>query len=50
MEIRKKEGEVKEIEDEKIIVKVGRKKKKDGWGLREIRMDMDGSLIRIDDR
>ncbi|CAB4324977.1 dihydrolipoyl dehydrogenase [Brucella sp. 6810] len=50
LEIRTQDGAVKAIEADKILVTVGRKPQTDGWGLSEIRLDMDGRFIRIDDR
>ncbi|ENR88058.1 hypothetical protein C981_02901 [Brucella abortus 78/32] len=50
LEIRTQDGAVKAIEADKILVTVGRKPQSDGWGLSEIRLDMDGRFIRIDDR
>ena len=50
LEIRTPDGAVKAIEADKILVTVGRKPQTDGWGLSEIRLDMDGRFIRIDDR
>jgi len=44
------DGKMHSISADKVLVTVGRKPQTDGWGLSEIRLDMDGRFIRIDDR
>ncbi|MEN5298382.1 dihydrolipoyl dehydrogenase [Brucella sp. TWI559] len=44
------DGRKQTIPADKILVTVGRKPQTDGWGLSEIRLDMDGRFIRIDDK
>jgi len=44
------DGETHSIPADKILVTVGRKPQTDGWGLSEVRLDMDGRFIRIDDK
>jgi len=44
------DGETHSIPADRILVTVGRKPQTDGWGLSEIRLDMDGRFIRIDDK
>ncbi|MDT6941612.1 dihydrolipoyl dehydrogenase [Brucella pseudogrignonensis] len=44
------DGKTHSIPAEKILVTVGRKPQTDGWGLSEIRLDMEGRFIRIDDK
>ncbi|MBC8719380.1 dihydrolipoyl dehydrogenase [Ochrobactrum sp. Marseille-Q0166] len=44
------DGKTQTIPADKILVTVGRKPQTDGWGLSEIRLDMDGRFIRIDDK
>ena len=44
------EGDQKTISAEKILVTVGRRPKTDGWGLKEIDIDMAGPFIRIDEQ
>lgn len=44
------DGKMHSIPADKVLVTVGRKPQTDGWGLSEIRLDMDGRFIRIDDR
>ncbi len=44
------DGETHSIPADRILVTVGRKPQTDGWGLSEIRFDMDGRFIRIDDK
>ncbi|GLU25840.1 MULTISPECIES: dihydrolipoyl dehydrogenase [Brucella/Ochrobactrum group] len=44
------DGKRHSIPADKILVTVGRKPQTDGWGLSEIRLDMDGRFIRIDDK
>ncbi|MFS2324824.1 dihydrolipoyl dehydrogenase [Brucella sp. H1_1004] len=44
------DGKTHSIPADKILVTVGRKPQTDGWGLSEIRLDMDGRFIRIDDK
>ncbi len=43
-------GRSQAIAADKVLVAVGRKPQTDGWGLSEIRLDMDGRFIRIDER
>jgi dihydrolipoamide dehydrogenase len=50
LEVLAADGGTKRIEADKVLVTVGRKPQTDGWGLSEIRLDMDGRFIRIDDR
>lgn len=50
LEIRTTDDVIQRIEADKVLVTVGRKPQTDGWGLSEIRLDMDGRFIRIDDR
>ena len=50
LEVLAADGSAKRIEADKVLVTVGRKPQTDGWGLSEIRLDMDGRFIRIDDR
>jgi len=50
LEVLAADGATKRIEADKVLVTVGRKPQTDGWGLSEIRLDMDGRFIRIDDR
>ncbi|MBA8818514.1 dihydrolipoyl dehydrogenase [Ochrobactrum sp. P6BS-III] len=50
LEVLAVDGATKRIEADKVLVTVGRKPQTDGWGLSEIRLDMDGRFIRIDDR
>lgn len=50
LEVLTADGTTKAIEADKILVTVGRKPQTDGWGLSEIRLDMDGRFIRIDER
>jgi dihydrolipoamide dehydrogenase len=50
LEVQAADGSAKRIEADKVLVTVGRKPQTDGWGLSEIRLDMDGRFIRIDDR
>ena len=50
LEVLAADGDTKRIEADKVLVTVGRKPQTDGWGLSEIRLDMDGRFIRIDDR
>ncbi|MCO7727482.1 dihydrolipoyl dehydrogenase [Brucella intermedia] len=50
LEVLTVDGTMKTIEADKILVTVGRKPQTDGWGLSEIRLDMDGRFIRIDER
>ena len=50
LEVLAADGSVKRIDADKVLVTVGRKPQTDGWGLSEIRLDMDGRFIRIDDR
>jgi len=50
LEVLTADGTTKTIEADKILVTVGRKPQTDGWGLSEIRLDMDGRFIRIDER
>ncbi len=50
LDITDRDGAKKTIPADKILVTVGRKPQTDGWGLGEIRLDMDGRFIRIDDR
>ncbi len=50
LEVLTADGATKTIEADKILVTVGRKPQTDGWGLSEIRLDMDGRFIRIDER
>lgn len=44
------DGKMHSIPADKVLVTVGRKPQTDGWGLSEIRLDMDGRFIRIDDK
>ncbi|KAB2725226.1 dihydrolipoyl dehydrogenase [Brucella intermedia] len=50
LEVLTADGTTKTIEADRILVTVGRKPQTDGWGLSEIRLDMDGRFIRIDER
>ncbi|WP_266017666.1 dihydrolipoyl dehydrogenase [Brucella intermedia] len=50
LEVLTVDGTTKTIEADRILVTVGRKPQTDGWGLSEIRLDMDGRFIRIDER
>ncbi|MFK3667621.1 dihydrolipoyl dehydrogenase [Ochrobactrum teleogrylli] len=50
LEVLAADGSAKRIDADKVLVTVGRKPQTDGWGLSEIRLDMDGRFIRIDDR
>lgn len=50
LEVLAADGSTKRIEADKVLVTVGRKPQTDGWGLSEIRLDMDGRFIRVDDR
>ncbi|KAB2705294.1 dihydrolipoamide dehydrogenase [Ochrobactrum intermedium] len=50
LEVLTADGSTKTIEADRILVTVGRKPQTDGWGLSEIRLDMDGRFIRIDER
>nr|WP_312967671.1 dihydrolipoyl dehydrogenase [Brucella intermedia] len=50
LEVLTPDGTTKTIEADRILVTVGRKPQTDGWGLSEIRLDMDGRFIRIDER
>lgn len=50
LEIRKADGSVEAIPAEKILVTVGRKPHTDGWGLGELKLDMDRRFVAIDDR
>ncbi|MBC2885335.1 dihydrolipoyl dehydrogenase [Ochrobactrum sp. CM-21-5] len=50
LEVVTADGANKPIQADKVLVTVGRKPQTDGWGLSEIRLDMDGRFIRIDDR
>lgn len=50
LDIRDSNDELRSIVADKILVTVGRKPQTDGWGLNEIRLDMDGRFIRIDDQ
>lgn len=44
------DGEERKIEADRVLVTVGRQPLTEGWGLKEIDLDMDGKFIRIDDR
>lgn len=50
LEVLLADGKTHSIPADKILVTVGRKPQTDGWGLSEIRLDMDGRFIRIDDK
>ena len=50
LEVVTADGANKPVQADKVLVTVGRKPQTDGWGLSEIRLDMDGRFIRIDDR
>ncbi|MGN6448928.1 MAG: dihydrolipoyl dehydrogenase [Brucella intermedia] len=50
LEVLTADGSTKTIDADRILVTVGRKPQTDGWGLSEIRLDMDGRFIRIDER
>ncbi|UXO86028.1 dihydrolipoyl dehydrogenase [Brucella intermedia] len=50
LEVLTADGSTKTIEADRILVTVGRKPQTDGWGLSEIRLDMDGRFIRVDER
>ncbi len=50
LEVLTADESTKTIEADKVLVTVGRKPQTDGWGLSEVRLDMDGRFIRIDDR
>ncbi len=43
-------GATRAIAADKVLVAVGRKPQTDGWGLSEIRLDMEGRFIRIDEK
>ncbi|MGU3400818.1 dihydrolipoyl dehydrogenase [Brucellaceae bacterium D45D] len=43
-------GTTRAIAADKVLVAVGRKPQTDGWGLSEIRLDMEGRFIRIDEK
>ena len=49
LDVQAADGTIRTIAADKILVTVGRKPQTDGWGLSEIRLDMDGRFIRIDD-
>lgn len=49
LELTTSDGAIRSVEADKVLVTVGRKPQTDGWGLSEIRLDMDGRFIRIDD-
>lgn len=50
LEVTTSDGDSRAIVANKVLVTVGRKPQTDGWGLSEIRLDMDGRFIRIDDK
>jgi len=50
LEVTTSDGAARAIAADKVLVTVGRKPQTDGWGLSEIRLDMDGRFIRIDDK
>lgn len=50
LEVLAADGRSRTIAADKVLVAVGRKPQTDGWGLSEIRLDMDGRFIRIDER
>ena len=50
LEVTTSDGAPRAIAADKVLVTVGRKPPTDGWGLSEIRLDMDGRFIRIDDK
>ncbi|WP_343315987.1 dihydrolipoyl dehydrogenase [Brucella sp. BE17] len=43
-------GTTRALAANKVLVAVGRKPQTDGWGLSEIRLDMEGRFIRIDEK
>lgn len=44
------EGAEEQLPADKILVTVGRKPRKEGWGLEELDLDRSGRFLRIDDR
>ncbi len=50
LEIESKDGEVKTIPADKILVTVGRAPLTEGWGRENLVLDMDGRFIKIDDQ
>lgn len=49
LEVSKSDGGVETLPADKILVTVGRKALMDGWGLSEIRLDMNGRFVAIDE-
>lgn len=46
--VRDAQGQILELEADKILVAVGRRPRTKGWGLERLMLDMDGRAVRVD--